>query len=59
MKKKYIVPTVDFVVTQVDEHLMKHSNDWADAKGGYPDGVWGDDQDPNDDQIKNRNLWDD
>ena len=59
MKKKYIRPTLDVVASQLNEHLMDHSYGWADAKGGYSDGVWGDDQDPEDDQIQNRNLWDD
>ena len=58
MKKKYIRPTLDVVASQLNEQLMKHSYDWADAKGD-PNGVWDDDQNGEDGQIQSRNLWDD
>ena len=32
MKKKYIRPTLDVVASQLNEHLLDHSFDWADAK---------------------------
>ena len=54
MKKKYFSPVIEVVTSQLKGQLMKHSNDWADAKGANPD-----EQNNDDEMIKNKNLWED
>jgi hypothetical protein len=59
MKKKYIRPATDMVASQLNEHLLTQSNDWADAKGNP--GVWGGGGQviENGKMQGNENLWDD
>lgn len=52
MKKKYLIPIVEIVASQLDDHLMDHSYGWADAKGSGLD-----DQEGDEDIIENKKLW--
>ena len=61
MKKKYLIPTIEVVASQLEGNLLSHSDDWADAKGNP--GGWGGNGGgqviENGKMQGNENLWDD
>ncbi len=58
MKKEYIIPETEIVSSQLEQAMLGHSEDWADAKENSFD----EEEDTSFDRIKNLefpHIWED